>query len=1160
MVSRIYLIVLFIIPVILVVLWFKDANILGTGESGLPFYDLMLQFKNFSYAWANYALGHPTNITIASVPTYWFFAQLQNIGVPAFLLQAFFLWFSLTVSGISIYFLTKELFPKLDQKIYLLAPLFYWFNPFGMVNVWNRFLNNFLVFYACLPLVLLLFIKGIRSKKYIYAILIGLSSLILSYASSSITFSLILWFVLSYTALFYVVLNRQGDKLFVVKFFLITLLFWFFINFWWISQVLSYVALGSFSAVTSSSFTTDSNYNTFFLLSQRLGNLIDVVRLKHASFFADIENIRWVGIYQFPLLTLLEFLIAGTYLLPIIIRRRQKEVLFLGGLFILSIFFMKGNNPPLGEIFNQAFINFSFLQLFRNPLEKIGFILPLSAAPLFCLGVSLLIGKFATKWRRMAYLIFLSWLLIIWGGSFWSSLVFTGTESPTNNINVGYQVKVPEFYKDVSNWLSAQGNNFRLIIFPIGGEGITYTWPQGYSGVELSNQLLPVTSVSFSTNIPFYKEVSSDLERIFLTRENFPKVMDLLNAKYIVVRSDIDWKIRGMRNPHAIQNRLQDLESEGKFRKIGEFGNLLIWENLEWKDNTVYATSGLTRFFGSSNIEDILAVENHQDLAIYNGNSLKEDRLIKSEVIKPDVRFGLGSEKITEVNISDDFMFPSVRILPSEYLYPLILLKEKIEMNTIKDHNTLILKKLSLLGKRLHEAVIEAEKGHHQAALTSLNLYRQQLRELLPDLAGISKIGGDFFILQEDAYKIFLKHFDRFKRVKNAFPEDKKGEIVTFEETLRKELIDYKIIPYFGYLDEPNFPIQGRMVYQFTTEEEGDYELLLDSKSWDKYFKTSLDKPFIFQVDREIVSRIGKPLNNKLVSYGFFHFTPGKHEIAWNTPEEINLVDASSQLNLRIDHGVIEKSFPINNFDSYSEYVLSLNYWLERGSGVEVIVSQDNDRVRKGKPESRFGKLLGPDTYDFDRKDYTAYIIPSTTADSANLIFRVKPWNNCEEIFRTKGKEKCLDENFRRPYDRITEVSLDNISLVKVSTEIPILRKEEIFDFSTHLPRISYKKINATEYKVKIEGAKGPFIFVLSQLFDPAWKIYIDGKEAGQKHFLANTYANGWIIDRSGNYDLTLKFTPQDLLVKGEIVSLSAAVAGLILVLWKLRKNHHEPN
>ena len=153
-----------------------------------------------------------------------------------------------------------------------------------------------------------------------------------------------------------------------------------------------------------------------------------------------------------------------------------------------------------------------------------------------------------------------------------------------------------------------------------------------------------------------------------------------------------------------------------------------------------------------------------------------------------------------------------------------------------------------------------------------------------------------------------------------------------------------------------------------------------------------------------------------------------------------------------------------------------------------------------------------------------------------------------------------MDEKFRRPYDRTTEVFLNNISLVKTSsTEVPILRRE-LSDINTPLPKISYQKVNEAEYKVKVEDVRKPFILVFSQLFDPAWKIYIDGKETGKEHFLANAYANGWIIEKNGSYELIVKFTPQDLLLKGEIISLLAFIVGLIIILWELRKNHYERN
>jgi len=1145
--------VILIMSLILVALWFRDGNIMATGESGVPFYDPTIQFNINKDAWAQYTLGHPINIGIAAKPTYWLMALLQSIAIPLFLIQACFIWVNLIIAGLSIYYLTKEFFPKLDQKIYLLAPLFYWFNPFSLVNIWNRFLNNFIVFYAFLPLALLLFIKGIKTKRYFYAFLLGLVSVIFSYALTSIAFDMLLWLVFLYTAVFYFFFEERS-RLFVVKFFVLSIIFFSMVNIWWIGQVVSYIGWGSFSAIESSSFNTDSNYNTLLQLSQRLGNLTNLFRFKHATFFADVENFTWVGIYNSPLVTILEFLISGIFLFPIVVKRRQREVLFLGGLLIASIFFAKGNNPPIGEIFDIAFRNFSFLQVFRNPFEKIGFIFPLSATPLFCLGVSLLIEKFRVKWRKILYFVLCFWLIVVWGGPFWSSLVFTSKEVPTNKVAIGYQVKVPEYYQKAQDWLFAQGINFRLTVFPIGGEGITYIWPKGYSGVELSNQLLSATSVSFNTNIPFYNEVSKNLERIFFTKNEFSDIMNLLNAKFIVIRSDIDWKIRGMRNPEVIQNRLYDLESSEKFKSVGQFGNLFIWENLGWKDKTVYPASGLIRVSGGLGLEDILAIENHQDLAIYSGDNLKDNSLVRSEIVKPHVRFGLGSNRVTEVNISDDYMFPSVRFLPSHPYFPLVLIKEKIEKRMIKDKNALILKKLSLLGKRLNEAVIEVERGEVEGALKALNLYTVQLSDLVPNLSGISRIGGDFFILQEDAYKIFLKHSNKLQNLRNAFSEEKKEKILEVEDILRSKLIDFRIIPFYGYLEKPNFPIRGRVVYQFTIEEEGNYELLLDSKSWDKYFKVSLDQDFLFQVDRDIVLRKGSMIDDKTVSYGFFNLTPGKHEIAWNTPEEINLVDVPNEINFNVDHGVVDESFPINNFDPYSSYILKFDFLIKKGTGVEVIVEQDNDKVKNGKLEPRFSKFLGADTYDFDARSYTRYVDPSFTADSANLIFRVKPWNNCEDIFRLKGKDKCLNENFRRLYDRTTEISIRNVSFVKILTELPFLRKENM-DFDYSIPKISYQKNSASEYMVIINGADKPFALILSQLFDPAWKITSEGKELIARHFLANTYANGWIIDRKGDYEIIIKFMPQDILKMGEKISLGIFIASLVFLGWRLKRN-----
>lgn len=1141
------IILIITIPTILVVLWFKEGNIMAMGEAGAPFYDPSLQFSINKDAWAQYTLGHPTNIGVAAKPTYFLLSLGQTIGIPAFLLQAVFFWLMLAVAGLSIYYLTREFFPNMPGNILLLAPFFYWFNPFSLVNIWNRFLNNFIVFYALLPLALFFFIRGIRTKQYKYGILIGLTSVIFSYALTSIAFDMLLWFVLIYTTLFYTVLYKGRNNFFAIKFFVFTLVFWSLANFWWIIQVFTYLWSGSFTAVTTTSFITENNYFTFYVLSERLGNLIDLLRLKHATFFADSEKIAWVTIYQFPLITILEFLVTGIIFLPVIFKRKQKEVLFLATLFLLAVFLAKGNNPPLGELFDKAFVNSSFLQVFRNPFEKIGFILPVAATPLFCLGIFLIMEKLPGNFSRIVYLVSLIWLSIVWGWPFWTSYVFTSTEIPTNKIEVGYQVKVPEYYKEAAEWLRSQKDNFRLIIFPISEEGITYIWPKGYSGVELSNQLLPATSVSFSTNIPFYDQVSKNLERIFFTKEDFSKTMDVLNSKYIAIRSDIDWQIRNTRDPQTVYNKMRILESSiDKFSNSKQFDELSFWQYSDWQDKIIYPANNLIKVSGSSKIEDVLQLGNLDVLYQSSDDSRAQD-LIKSEIIHPNYKFSLGSIHTgLRFNFTDDLIFPAIRIFPSDRLYPLILFKERIELSLIRTKEEQLIKRISLLGKRLMEVKKELEKNNIERARVILLAYKSSLKEILPLLSDSNIEKYDKFLTQEEFYRVFNKQLDLINEFKTNFPEEKNIEEI--DSILKEELINNGIFPYFGYIEKSNYPLKDRIIYQFSIAHSGNYEMLIDAKSWEKYFKISLNEPVLLQIDKELMFR--KAISKKnYISFGMFHFDQGKHEIAWNSPEAVNLVEVPSEIEFRVNHGIDIKSFPINSFDPYSAHILSFNYFIKKGSGVEVVIEQNNDRYKKGVLDPQFIKYAGPDLYNFDVKQFSEYFIPSAGADSAKLVFKVKAWNNCKEAYKYKGSEKCNDEIVRSRFDLPTEILITNVSLVKIITEVPFLIEESNQESALSLPRLSYTKINGAEYKVRIEDAKNPFILVLSELFDPGWKVYSSpGREIGEAHFLANTYANGWLINETGTYGLTVKFMPQENLQKGEIVSILAVITGIIFL------------
>src|SRR3972149_2957390 len=243
-----------ITALILCFIWFKDGLILGTAESGLPFYDLKFHFDLTKFAWAEPALGNATGINVAGFPTYFLLSKLGELGLPNFIVEASVFWFLLTAAGIFILLLTKLLFPKIKPKYLLLCVFFYWFNPLFAVNIWNRFLINFMFFWALLPCFLFFYIKGLRDKDIRYAILSALSTLIFSYALTSLAFVAMIMILIVFIFLYFVVLTR--NKKFLFLYFLTSISAFFLLNAWWISQLPFGASSASYQPIISHFFTS----------------------------------------------------------------------------------------------------------------------------------------------------------------------------------------------------------------------------------------------------------------------------------------------------------------------------------------------------------------------------------------------------------------------------------------------------------------------------------------------------------------------------------------------------------------------------------------------------------------------------------------------------------------------------------------------------------------------------------------------------------------------------------------------------------------------------------------------------------------------------------------------------------------------------------------
>src|SRR4030042_6546292 len=114
-------VLLFLISSFLTFIWFKNGNIMASGESGLLFYNLNRYFHLSKYTWTDLSLGNSIGIGVATLPTYWFLSELQNLGTPTYIIQAIFFELGLVTAGVGVFFLTREFFPKIRTKYLFLA-------------------------------------------------------------------------------------------------------------------------------------------------------------------------------------------------------------------------------------------------------------------------------------------------------------------------------------------------------------------------------------------------------------------------------------------------------------------------------------------------------------------------------------------------------------------------------------------------------------------------------------------------------------------------------------------------------------------------------------------------------------------------------------------------------------------------------------------------------------------------------------------------------------------------------------------------------------------------------------------------------------------------------------------------------------------------------
>jgi hypothetical protein len=145
-------------------------------------------------------------------------------------------------------------------------------------------------------------------------------------------------------------------------------------------------------------------------------------------------------------------------------------------------------------------------------------------------------------------------------------------------------------------------------------------------------------------------------------------------------------------------------------------------------------------------------------------------------------------------------------------------------------------------------------------------------------------------------------------------------------------------------------------------------------------------------------------------------------------------------------------------------------------------------------------------------------------------------------------QERIADQKDRYVIE-VPESSIESEIQQTVSLEKSIFTKSDNTQYEKPtVPIIHFNKLSPANYKVEVKEAEEPFILVFSESYHPLWQATIgETKIAEGDHFIANSYANAWLVSKTGTYTINLNFTAEDEFVKQKR---NSAVFAVIALIW----------
>jgi hypothetical protein len=131
------------------------------------------------------------------------------------------------------------------------------------------------------------------------------------------------------------------------------------------------------------------------------------------------------------------------------------------------------------------------------------------------------------------------------------------------------------------------------------------------------------------------------------------------------------------------------------------------------------------------------------------------------------------------------------------------------------------------------------------------------------------------------------------------------------------------------------------------------------------------------------------------------------------------------------------------------------------------------------------------------------------------------------------------------------KITLDEMLIYSLNQNEQTLSVNELFK-PKPTPTITYEQINPCKYTVHVENSNAPFLLIFSEAYDPMWKAYIENNEILPTSMYS--IVNGFYIEKTGNFDITIYFTGQTYTDIGLKISIATLIIVMTIIIIPTKK------